>query len=164
VSDNFPPNPDPLESGGPGGFGDAASLLEQALAMQQQMMEAQQRLAATEVVGEAGGNLVTVTMTADFDVRSVHIDPAAVDPDDTTLLADLVAAAMRNAVAEAIRLQSQGMGMEMPDVGQMLEGLTGGGLGGLGGLGGVGDLGGLGGLLAGDPPGDTDGGSGDDRP
>lgn len=152
MSDNFPPSPDPLESGGPGAFGDAASLLEQALAMQQQMMEAQQRLAATEVVGEAGGNLVTVTMTADFDVRSVHIDPAAVDPDDTTLLADLVAAAMRNAVAEAIRLQSQGMGMEMPDVGQMLEGLTGG------------DLGGLGGLLAGDPPGDTDGGSGDDRP
>jgi DNA-binding YbaB/EbfC family protein len=108
-------------------FGDAGSLLEQALAMQQRMVEAQQRLAVTEVVGEAGGGLVTVTMTGDFDVRSVHIDPQAVDPDDTTLLADLVAAAFRHAVSEAINLQSTGLGIEMPDVGKMLEGLTGDG-------------------------------------
>lgn len=142
-------SPDPAD----GGF-DAASLLEQALAVQQQMVEAQQRLADTEVVGQAGGGLVTITMTADFDVRSVHIDPEAVDTEDTTLLADLVAAALRQAIGEAIGLQSAGLGVEMPDVGQMLEGLTGGsgglgglgGLTGLGGLGGVGELGGVGGL------------------
>jgi DNA-binding YbaB/EbfC family protein len=93
--------------------------------MQRQMMEAQQRLAETEVTGESGGGLVRVVLTGDFDVRSVHIDPGAVDPDDTTLLADLVAAAFRHAVAEAIALQTAGMGVEMPDVGQLLEGLGG---------------------------------------
>jgi DNA-binding YbaB/EbfC family protein len=100
-------------------------LLEQAMTMQRQMMEAQQRLAETEVTGESGGGLVRVVLTGDFDVRSVHIDPGAVDPDDTTLLADLVAAAFRHAVAEAIALQTAGMGVEMPDVGQLLEGLGG---------------------------------------
>jgi nucleoid-associated protein EbfC len=114
---------------------DMGGLLEQAMAMQRQMLETQQLLAVTEVTGEAGGAMVRVVMTGDFDVRSVHIDPSVVDPDDTELLADLVAAAFRNAVAEAIALQSAGLGADMPDVGQLLDGL-----GGLGGLGGVGDL------------------------
>ncbi len=127
---------------------DMGGLLEQAMAMQRQMLEAQQRLAVTEVTGEAGGGMVRVVMTGDFDVRSVHIDPSVVDPDDTELLADLVAAAFRNAVAEAIELQSSGMGADMPDVGQLLEGLGGlGDSGGLGGLGGLGSLGGLGGII-----------------
>jgi DNA-binding YbaB/EbfC family protein len=127
---------------------DMGGLLEQAMAMQRQMLETQQRLAVTEVTGEAGGGMVRVVMTGDFDVRSVHIDSSVVDPDDTELLADLVAAAFRNAVAEAIELQSSGMGAEMPDVGQLLEGLGGlGDSGGLGGLGGLGSLGGLGGII-----------------
>jgi DNA-binding YbaB/EbfC family protein len=117
----------PSPSDGP----DMGGLLEQAMAMQRQMLEAQQRLAVTEVTGEAGGGMVRVVMTGDFDVRSVHIDPSVVDPDDTELLADLVAAAFRNAVAEAIALQSAGLGADMPDVGQLLEGF--GGLGDIGG-------------------------------
>lgn len=118
---------------------DMGGLLEQAMAMQRQMLEAQQQLAVTEVTGEAGGSMVRVVMTGDFDVRSVHIDPSVVDPKDTELLSDLVAAAFRNAVAEAIALQSAGLGADLPDVGQLLDGL--GGLGALGGLGGLGGLG-----------------------
>jgi DNA-binding YbaB/EbfC family protein len=118
---------------------DMGGLLEQAMAMQRQMLEAQQQLAVTEVTGEAGGSMVRVVMTGDFDVRSVHIDPSVVDPEDTELLSDLVTAAFRNAVAEVIALQSAGLGADMPDVGQLLDGL--GGLGALGGLGGLGGLG-----------------------
>ena len=120
---NLPAEPEDISEG----F-DMGGLLEQAMTMQRQMMEAQERLAATEITGESGGGLVRVVLTGDFDVRSVHIDPAAVDADDTTLLADLVAAAFRNAVAEAIRLQTSGMGVDLPDVGQLLEGLGGMGL------------------------------------
>ena len=133
---NLPPEANlPGDGSGSGpdlsGF-DMGGLLDQAMAMQRQMLEAQQRLAVTEVVGESGGGLVRVVMTGDFDVRSVHIDPGAVDPDDTTLLADLVAAAFRTAVAEAVALQTAGAGVDLPDVGAMLESLGGGGLGSLG--------------------------------
>lgn len=116
---------------------DMASLLEQAMDMQRQMLDAQQRLAATEVTGESGGGLVRIVMTGDFDVRSVSIDASVADPDDTELLGDLVAAAFRHAVAEAVALQSAGIAL--PDVGGMLEGL--GGLGGLDLGGGPGALG-----------------------
>lgn len=114
------------------GMPDMASLLEQAMDMQRQMLDAQQRLAVTEVAGESGGGLVRIVMTGDFDVRSVSIDASVVDPGDTELLGDLVAAAFRHAVAEAVALQSAGIAL--PDVGGMLEGLGGLGLGG--GLGG----------------------------
>lgn len=122
----------PDDASGPA-MPDMASLLEQAMDMQRQMLDAQQRLAVTEVTGESGGGLVRIVMTGDFDVRSVSIDASVVDPDDTDLLGDLVAAAFRHAVAEAVALQSAGIAL--PDVGGMLEGLGGIDLGGLGALG-----------------------------
>lgn len=121
---------------------DMGGLLSQALDMQRQMAEAQEVLGATEVVGEAGGGLVRVTLTGHFEVRSVHLDPSVVDPDDADLLADLVTAAMRNALDAVMDLQAERMSTGMPDLGGLLEGL--GGLGGLGGLSGPDVLGGLG--------------------
>jgi nucleoid-associated protein EbfC len=139
---------------------DMGGLLEQAMAMQRQMLEAQQRLAVTEVEGEAGGGVVRVVMTGDFDVRSVHIDPSVVDPADTELLADLVAAAFRHAVAEAIALQSAGLGADMPDVNDLLGGL--GTLSGLGELSSFGDPDPL--VELDDPDGPGPDGSGDTAP
>lgn len=121
---------------------DMGGLLSQALDMQRQMAEAQEALGATEVVGEAGGGLVRVTLTGHFEVRGVHLDPSVVDPDDAELLADLVTAAMRNALDAVMDLQAERMSSGMPDLGGLLEGL--GGLGGLSGVGGPAVLGGLG--------------------
>jgi len=43
--------------------GDMSGFLAQAQAMQQQLLNAQQELAETEVKGSAGGDLVTATIT-----------------------------------------------------------------------------------------------------
>ena len=43
--------------------GDMSGLLAQAQAMQQQLFQAQQELAETEIQGTAGGDLVTATIT-----------------------------------------------------------------------------------------------------
>ncbi len=105
---------------GPGRQPDMQQLMKQAQKMQQQLMQAQQELADKEVTGTAGGGLVTATVTGSGEVRSIKIDPKAVDPDDVESLEDLVIAAIRDAAAAAQALQESTMGP-----------LT-GGLGGLG--------------------------------
>jgi recombination protein RecR/DNA-binding YbaB/EbfC family protein len=85
-------------------------LMQQAQKMQQQLAEAQAELASSEITGTAGGGLVTVTMTGGGEVRSVKIDPKAVDPDDVETLEDLVVAALANAGDNARKLAEEKMG------------------------------------------------------
>ena len=73
------------------------NLMRQAQEMQEKMQKAQEEIAGMEVVGEAGGGMVKVTMTGRHDVRRVVIDPALVG-DDREMLEDLVAAAVNDAV------------------------------------------------------------------
>lgn len=91
------------ESGG--GF-DMNALLAQAQAMQAQMMSAQEELATKTVTGQAGGDLVSVTMTGTGELTEVRIDPKVVDPDDVETLGDLVVAAVRDASAQVQALAS----------------------------------------------------------
>ncbi len=85
-------------------------LMKQAQKMQQQLMEAQSKLAETEVEGSAGGGLVTATVTGSGDVLSIKIKPEAVDPEDVESLEDLVVAAIRDAATNAQELQQTTMG------------------------------------------------------
>lgn len=113
-------------TGEPGGF-DLGALLEQAQAMQQQMVDAQERQAAQVITGSAGGGKVTVEVTGGGEYRSVSISPDAVDPDDVELLEELVLAALRDAGTQVAELQEEALGgVDLPDLGGL-----GGGLGGL---------------------------------
>jgi len=94
----------------PGGMPDMQQILQQAQAMQQQLMSAQQELADAEVTGTAGGGLVSAVVTGGGELRSLTIDPKVVDPDDVETLADLVVAAVRDANAKAQGLAAQKMG------------------------------------------------------
>jgi nucleoid-associated protein EbfC len=94
----------------PGGQPNLQQLMKQAQKMQQQLAAAQAELALAEVTGSAGGGLVTVTMTASGEFRSVTIDPSAVDPEDVETLEDLILAAARNATESARELTEEKMG------------------------------------------------------
>lgn len=83
----------------PGGM-DLSGMLEQAQAMQQQLMQAQEELAATTFEGHAGGDLVTAKVSGAGELLDLTIKPEACDPDDTETLADLVLAAVRAATEE----------------------------------------------------------------
>src|SRR5512144_1714395 len=112
----------------PGGTPNMQQLLAQAQRMQQQLMAAQEEIAAAEVEGSAGGGLVRATVTGAGELVALNIDRKAVDPDDVETLADLVVAAVRDAQRAAADLQAQKMG-------PLTSGPGGpGGLGGLGGL------------------------------
>jgi hypothetical protein len=76
--------------------GPLGNIMKQAQRMQEDMERAQAELAAMEVVGEAGGGMVRVTMLGNRDVKAVKIDPALLG-DDITMIEDLTAAAMNDA-------------------------------------------------------------------
>jgi DNA-binding YbaB/EbfC family protein len=89
---------------------DMSALLDQARAMQEQVMAAQARAAEEVVEGTAGGGAVRVRMTGAMEFRSVDISPEAVDPDDVSMLEDLVLAACNDAVAQARELGQRALG------------------------------------------------------
>jgi len=72
-------------------------LMKQAQEMQSRMAEMQERLQEAEVVGQAGGGMVQVTVNGKHEVRRVKIDPALIDPAEAEVLEDLIAAAVNDA-------------------------------------------------------------------
>ncbi len=87
-----------------------SALLAQAQQMQQQLMQAQQELAATDVHGQAGGGLVQVTMKGSGEVVAVSIDPKVVDPDDVETLQDLIVGALVDASKQVTDLAQSRLG------------------------------------------------------
>ena len=85
-------------------------LLKQAQKMQQDMIEAQEALKDEVVEASAGGDMVTVRVSGDLDVKSIRIDPQAVDPDDVELLQDMVLAAVNEALRSAQELAASKLG------------------------------------------------------
>jgi DNA-binding YbaB/EbfC family protein len=108
---------------------DLGGLLEQAQAMQQQLMEAQARAAEEVVEGESGGGAVKIRVTGGLEFQSVSIDPKAVDPNDVEMLEDLVLAAIHDAVLRAREVSEEAMGA----LGGLMGGPGGSPLGGIGG-------------------------------
>lgn len=94
-------------------------MMKQAQAMQTKMAEMNDRLAATEIEGTAGGGLVRVTLNGKAEMRKIALDPKAVDPSDVAMLEDLVIAAYNDAKAKvdqhaAAEMQKITGGMSLP--------------------------------------------------
>ena len=85
-------------------------MMQQVQKMQQDMLAAQEQLKNETVQASAGGGMVTVTVSGDLEIKAVRIDPAAVDPDDVDMLADMVLAATNEALRAAQELAAQKMG------------------------------------------------------
>ncbi|MBN8261551.1 MAG: YbaB/EbfC family nucleoid-associated protein [Xanthomonadales bacterium] len=97
--------------------GNIAQLMQQAQKMQEDMQRAQEEVAALEVVGNAGGGLVSVTLGGRMDCRKVRMDPSL--SSDPEMAEDLVAAAFNdavnkiNAISQA-KMASATAGMPLP--------------------------------------------------
>ena len=97
-------------------------MLQQVQKMQQDMVAAQEQLKHETVEASAGGGMVKVTVSGDLEIKSIAIDPSAIDPDDPELLQDMILAAVNEGLRSAQELAASKM-----------SGLTGGlDLGGLG--------------------------------
>ena len=81
--------------------GNIAQLMQQAQRMQENMQRAQEELAKLEVTGNAGGGMVSVTITGRMECRKVRIDPSVLS--DPEMVEDLIAAAFNDAVNKVER-------------------------------------------------------------
>jgi DNA-binding YbaB/EbfC family protein len=107
---------------------DIGALLQQAQAMQEQLLEAQAAAAEEEVEGVAGGGAVKIVLTGGLEFRSVRIDPSAVDPQDVAMLEDLILAALNDGIAKAQELTQEATseamgGLELGALGGSIPGL-----------------------------------------
>ncbi len=73
------------------------NMMKQAQELQSKMADMQARLAETEMQGEAGAGMVTVTLNGKGEMRKIKIDKTLVDPDDVETLEDLIVAATNTA-------------------------------------------------------------------
>jgi DNA-binding YbaB/EbfC family protein len=95
--------------------------------MQTRLAEVQERLEQETFTAAAGGGLVEVTVDGKAAVRSLRIDPSAVDPDDLEMLEDLILAAIAQAQEKARKQLEAEMrqatgGMPLPNLGSLLGG------------------------------------------
>jgi len=99
-----------------------ANLQRMAMQMQQDMARIQAELAETEVGGSAGGGVVRAVVTGKQELRSITIDPGAVDPADVEMLQDLVVAAVNDALETSRRLAEKQMAAVTGGLGGLLGG------------------------------------------
>jgi len=77
------------------------SSIRQLMKQAQQMQERLQReLAETIVETSVGGGMVTVKMSGHKQLVAVKIDPEVIDPQDPSMLEDLIMAAVNQATRE----------------------------------------------------------------
>ena len=85
-------------------------MLKQVQKMQADMARIQEDLAHEVVEASAGGGMVTVQVSGALEVKSIKIDPTAVDPQDVEMLEDLVLAAVNEALRSAQELANKKLG------------------------------------------------------
>ena len=83
------------------GGGMNMNMIKQAQKMQQDMMKMQQELQEKEYEAKAGGGVVAAVVNGKHEVKSLVIDPEAVDPDDVEMLQDMIMAAVNEAMRAA---------------------------------------------------------------
>ncbi|GAA5098492.1 YbaB/EbfC family nucleoid-associated protein [Bartonella acomydis] len=79
---------------------DMMSMMKKAKEMQEKMQKVQEELAKLEVIGTAGGGLVSVTLNGKNIITALHIDPSLLTPEETEILEDLIMAAYNDARAK----------------------------------------------------------------
>lgn len=93
-----------------GGAGNMNAMLKQAQRMQEDMAVLQEDLENREYSAAAGGGMVNVTVDGKHMIKSIKINPEAVDPDDVEMLEDLITAAVNEAVSTASKTAETEMG------------------------------------------------------
>jgi DNA-binding YbaB/EbfC family protein len=98
---------------------DLSQIMRQAQAMQAKIAEAQAKLEAMEVEGQAGAGMVKLRLSGKNALKSLMIDPSLMKPEDSEIVEDLIKAAHEDArkrleEAQNEEMKSIGGGMTLP--------------------------------------------------
>jgi nucleoid-associated protein EbfC len=86
---------------GLGGLGDMAKMMKAAQEMQAKMLEMQEELSKTVVLGESGAGLVKARVTAKGEVTGLDIDASILVASEKEVVEDLILAAIKDAQMKA---------------------------------------------------------------
>ena len=94
-------------------------IMRQAQQMQKKMADLQEEMAKMTVEATAGGGMVTVKANGGMQITEIHIDPTVVDPNEVSMLQDLVLAATNEALKKAREMKENEIskltgGMKIP--------------------------------------------------
>lgn len=92
-------------------------MMQQAKEMQTKMAQMQDKLGDIIVEGSAGGGLVKVSMSCKGDVKSIHIDPSILNPEEKEIAEDLIKAALNDAKSKADQTMADETQKMMNDMG-----------------------------------------------
>ena len=85
-------------------------MIKQAQKMQENLMKMQEELQAKEYEATAGGGVITAVCGGNRELKSITIDPEAVDPEDVEMLQDMIVAAVNEAMKQADEASQELMG------------------------------------------------------
>ena len=92
---------------------DMRKMMKQAQKMQQEAARAQEEIAKMEFEASAGGGMVKAVVMGDNTVKSISIDPEAIDPEDVEMLEDMIVAAINEGLRSASEATNTRMGAVM---------------------------------------------------
>lgn len=90
-------------------LGNMGKMMKQVQKMQADMAKLQEELVNRTVEASSGGGMVKAVVTGKQEVKSIEINPEAVDPEDLEMLQDMILAAIN----EALRKSQEMVAAEM---------------------------------------------------
>jgi DNA-binding YbaB/EbfC family protein len=93
--------------------------LQQMQQMQAKLLKMQEDLQNSSFEGTSGGGAVTVTISGKYEITAIKLTPEVVDPEDVSLLEDLILTACRDGFEKVTAAQGKLMtaltgGMKLP--------------------------------------------------
>ena len=79
---------------------DLLGMMGKAKEMQAKFQAMQEEIAGIEATGQAGGGLVSVTLSGKFEMKALKIDPSLFKEEEVEILEDLLLAAHNDAKAK----------------------------------------------------------------
>jgi len=101
-----------------GGF-NINKMMKQVQKMQQDIEKLQGEIRQRTVTTSSGGGMVQVVVGGDLQVKSLHIQPDAIDPEDPEMLSDMILVAVNEGIRKAQEMLEEEMkkltgGMNIP--------------------------------------------------
>lgn len=93
-----------------GGMGNMQGMLKKVQKMQADMMKMQEDLKNRTVETTVGGGAVSVVVSGKKELKSIKINPSAVDPDDVEMLEDLIISAVNEGMRKVDEMTEKEMG------------------------------------------------------
>lgn len=92
-----------------GNMGNMAGMMKKVQKLQAEMAKMQEEVKGRIFETTAGGGALKVAISGEKIVKSIKIDPSAVDPEDVEMLEDLIVAAMNEALKKVDETLAQEM-------------------------------------------------------